>query len=211
MISTKNFSQLKKPGALQKHCKAISVLDTLFSLEWESRYHSYYSEWDISEEVCEIRNGEGDHVLILFRPEGCVINGFSTEHEPGNKEDLTAGLPEAFQEFMFGEPVTSIGTSFCLWITDKDAEWQTGNIVDFNDGSEALLNIFNGQEETYITWANEYFEDCYRGQEINKEAVSKIFNGETLTKETVLSIVDDIDDWELLCSDLDEIGYPYSF
>lgn len=43
------------------------------------------------------------------------------------------------------------------------------------------------------------------------DIVSKIYNGQALTKEMVLSIVDELEDWEQLEKDLIEINYPYNF
>lgn len=51
---------------LQKLCKRIVVLDAIFSQEWQYRYYSYNSKWSENEEFCEICNGKGDHILILF-------------------------------------------------------------------------------------------------------------------------------------------------
>ncbi|MCD7930494.1 MAG: hypothetical protein LUH15_03550 [Tannerellaceae bacterium] len=49
-----------------------------FSPEWEYRYYSYNRKWSDKEEVFEMKNGSGDQMLILFREEGCVINGFTS-------------------------------------------------------------------------------------------------------------------------------------
>jgi hypothetical protein len=71
--------------------------------------------------------------------------------------------------------------------------------------------IFDGQPQTYIDWATDYFEESYKESGIPLDTVSKIYTGQTLTKEMVLSIVDELEDWEQLETDLNEIGYPYNF
>ncbi len=43
------------------------------------------------------------------------------------------------------------------------------------------------------------------------DTVTKIYSGQTLTKEMVLTIVEELEDWEQLEADLNEIGYPYDF
>ena len=68
------------------------------------------------------------------------------------------GLPAAFDDFMFGEPVNSIGTTFCLWYTPAHG-WQTGVVENEDDGSEELLYIFDNQPATYAEWATEYYTD----------------------------------------------------
>lgn len=210
MISTKNLSLLPNRKKVQLICKAISVLDAIISQEWEYRYYSYNNKWAENEECFEMRNGSGDQILILFRADGCILNGFAHEYEQQDLKKLTAKLPSIFYEFIFEEPVKSIGTTFCLWTTELH-NWQLGQIENFDDNSEEMLAIFDGNPQTYIDWANEYFEESYSEFGIPIETVTAIYNGKTLTKEMVLSIVDELEDWEQLENDLNEIGYPYYF
>ncbi|MCS3530544.1 hypothetical protein [Chryseobacterium sp. JUb7] len=210
MISTKDYTLLPDPKILQTICKAISVLDAILSQEWEYRYYSYNNKWSDNEEFFEMRDGSGDQMLVLFSPKGCVINGFAHEYPPSDKHQLTANLPSAFNEFIFGEPVNTIGTTFCLWATDKE-NWQTGQLQSDDDHSAELLSIFDGNPQTYIDWATEYFEDSYKEPGIPLETVAKIYNKETLTKNMVLTLVEEPEDWQQLEADLKEIGYPYDF
>jgi hypothetical protein len=206
MISTKDYSLLPDRKSLQSICKAISVLDAIISLDWEYRYYSYNSKWGNNEQCFQMHNGSGDEMHILFREDGCVINGFAHEYEQQNKEQLIQHLPSIFNEFIFGEPVNSIGTTFCLW-TSEFQGWQVGQIKSYNDGSEKMLFIFDGKSQTYIDWATEYFEK----DNIPLKIVTEIYNKQTLSKEMVLSIVDEVEDWEQLINDLAEIDYPYDF
>ncbi len=209
MISTKKISL---PGRenLQTICKAISVLDAILSQEWEYRYYSYNNQWSENEEFCEMRDGEGNQMLILFKQEGCIINGFAHEFQQQDKQKLTKDLPSIFDEFTFDEPVQSIGTTFCLWTTDEQ-NWQTGHIENYDDGSEEMLAIFDGKPQTYKSWATEYFDESVAEPGISLETVTEIYTGKTLTKDMVLTIVDELEDWEQLEADLTEIGYPYNF
>jgi len=210
MISTKNLSELPDRVRLKKICKAISVLDAILCQEWEFRYYSYNSAWDENEEFCEMRNGEGDQWLILFRVDGCVINGYAIESQEQNKEKLTDQLPEIFHEFIFGEPIKSIGTSFCIWTTELK-NWQTGIVGDYDDHSETMLGILDGNPQSYLNWASEYFEESIKEGGIPLATICSIYEGNTLTRKDVLSIVDQIDDWDQLITDLKEIDYPYDF
>jgi hypothetical protein len=74
-----------------------------------------------------------------------------------------------------------------------------------------LLAIFDGNPQTYIDWATEYFEDSYKETGIPLKTVTEIYQGTILTREMVLSIVDEIEDWKLLEEDLKEINYPFDF
>ncbi|HEX8327969.1 MAG TPA: hypothetical protein VF629_10545 [Hymenobacter sp.] len=210
MISTQDYSTLPDAPALRRLCKALAVLDAINSQDWEYRYYSYNAEWGEGEEALTMRDGEGDEMLILFRAEGCVINGFLHEYDQPDKTQVTRGLPEYFDDFIFGEPVNSIGTTFCLWHTAGHG-WQTGVVENEDDGSEELLYIFDGNPETYADWADEYYGEETDRSPLNVNAVAQIYRGETLTKTIVLGIVDELEDWPQLEEDLRAIGYPYDF
>ncbi|KIA99978.1 hypothetical protein OA93_04005 [Flavobacterium sp. KMS] len=210
MISTKDFKLLPNKNSLQNICKAISVLDAIICQEWEYRYYSYNSKWGEGEEFFEMRDESGDLMNILFLENHCVINGFAHEYQHNEKSDLTKNLPEIYNDFIFGEPVASFGTTFCLW-TNETENWEVGTIEDYNDNSAELLTIFDGNPQTYIDWASEYFDESYKETGIPLKTVTEIYQGKILTKEMVLSIVDEIEDWELLEEDLKEINYEYDF
>ncbi len=210
MISTSNYSSLPDKLHLQKICKAISVLDAILSPEWEYRYYSYQSKWSDNEEFCEMRNGQGDHMLILFRKEGCVINGMTHEYYPRDKSKLTKGLPEFYNEFIFGEPVNSIGTTFCLW-TVENSKWKIGELENFDDGSGEMLEIFDSNPQTYISWATDYYEGGFKVSEHTFEVVSNIYRENVLTKKMVLSLINNLEDWDKLKEDLKEINFPFQF
>jgi hypothetical protein len=210
MISTKNYNLLPDTKSLETICKAISVLDAIISQEWQYRYYSFNSKWDTNEQCLQMRNGSGDEMHILFREDGCVINGFAHEYDQQDKAKLINNLPIIFNDFIFGEPVNSIGTTFCLWTTELK-NWQVGQLENFEDNSEEMLNIFDGQPQTYIDWATNSFEEWYKESGIPLDTVTKIYGRQTLTKDMVLSIVDKLEDWEQLEKDLIEIDYPYNF
>ncbi|MCL1991744.1 MAG: hypothetical protein FWG66_02215 [Spirochaetes bacterium] len=210
MISTKNYAKLPDRVALEKTCKAISVLDAVLCQEWEFRYYSFNSNWGEGERVLQMRDGQGDEMHILFRDDGCMINGFAGECGAGEIEKLTFNLPHIFHEFAFGEPVKSIGTTFCLWTTDAK-NWQAGKIESGEDFSGNILSILDGNPQTYIDWAQDYFGEACKEGRLPIDTVTKIYSGETLTKEMVLSLAGELEDWHQLEEDLKEIGYPYDF
>lgn len=215
MISTLDLSALPAYKSLRQISKAISVLDAIICPEWEYRYYSYDANWAKGEEFLGMRNGEGDQMLILFRENGCVINGFAhelfdPENEGVNKQRLTEGLPEIFNEFIFEEPVKSVGTTFCIWTTTSKT-WLTGQTNATDDGSEEMLAIFDGNPQTYVDWATVYFEESYKESGIPLAIVKQIYEGKKLTKDMVLSLVNEVEDWDQLEADLQEIDFPYQF
>lgn len=205
----RNYMYLPDKKDFQRICKAISVLDAILSKEWEYRYYSYNSKWGEIEEFFEMRNGQGEQLLVLFNQTGCVINGIHSEYEDLDKNILTEGLPKEFHEFIFGEPVATLGTNFCIW-TNSFGKWDY-NETNCEDGKRDLLTIFDNNPETYISWAEEYFEDHCKEGGICAKTVKKLYGGEILTETMVLSVVDDFDHWNQLKDDLTEIGYSYDF
>lgn len=207
MISTKNYSNLPDRHKLKEICKSISVIDAILCEDWLDRYYTYNSKWADKEEFGGMKNGEGDELLILFRNDGCVINGMTHEYYPRDKAKLTEGLPKIYNEFIFGEPVQSIGTTFCIWTNNQNI-WQIGQLENFEDGSKEMLKIFDGNPQTYIDWATDYYENGFAVNENTLKVVTEIYKGKTLTKSMVLTINKDIDHWQQLQEDLMEIKYP---
>lgn len=238
-ISTENLSLLPNSTELRKICKRISVLEAILCPEWEYRYYSYQKGWSDNEEFCGMRNGQGDQLLILFSSVGTCINGFAHESSSngwrqvkseerksfigkwfGTKKEahtdlvqnisngILDGLPDIFDKFIYGEPVKSVGTTFCIWQTNVDYHWRTGNLDlpddEYKDGSSDLLELLDGEPTTYKNWAEEYYD-----LELDLEVISRIFNGETVTKELVDRLNPGLEDLEKLKADLDEIGYEY--
>jgi hypothetical protein len=210
MLSTTSYAGLPSATALQRLAQSLAVLDAINSPDWEYRYYSYNPAWAPGEAVLEMRDGEGDEMLVLFRPEGCVINGFLHEYEQPAKAQVTRGLPEAFDSFVFEEPVNSLGTTFCLWYTPAHG-WQRGVVENEDDGSEELLYIFDNDPATYAEWATDYYLDETDRRPLTAAAVAPIYHHEVLTKEMVLAINEELEDWVALAAELQEIGYPYNF
>lgn len=182
-LSTENLNLIPNPTELQWICKSISTLEAIICPEWTYRYYSYQKNWSENEEVCEMRNGQGDQMLILFSSEGTCINGFAHESEMnGWKKEPNTGLiqkiqngiiddlPSMFRDFIFGEPIKSIGTTFCIWQTKPDKEWKTGAVVlpenNYKDGSSDLLQLLDGKPSSYKKWAEEYYEEEFEEHEL---------------------------------------------
>ncbi|UOQ74448.1 hypothetical protein [Hymenobacter cellulosilyticus] len=210
MISTQNYAALPDATSLQQLSKALAVLDAINWQEWDGRYYSYDASWSEDGALLAMRNGSGDDMMVLFRAEGCCINGHLHEYDQPDKAQVTRGLPAAFDEFIFGEPVKSLGTTFCLWYTPARG-WQTGVVENPDDGSAELLPIFDGNPATYAEWATEYYTEDTERAPITTQAVAPVYEGKTLTRSMVLAINEELDDWAQLETDLQEIGYPYDF
>ena len=242
-ISTQSLILLPNISDFKKLCKSLSALDAIISPDWESRYYSYQKEWDENEEFFQMRDGSGDEMKILFSSNGCVINGFAHESEMcdwkeveikeeksflkklfGNNEIKTElvqnigkgvvdDLPNEFHDFIFGEPVKSSGTTFCIWRKSSDSKWNVGQIEypndDYLDGSSDLMYIFDNNPKTYKNWAEKYFDDTFENRTLDLKLVEYIYESGSITKEIVKEINPEIEDFEQLKSDLDDIGYEH--
>lgn len=187
----------------------MAVLDAILSPEWQYRYHSYNSEWAEDEEFFEMRNGEGDQLLILFSTAGAVINGLAEDEEAADMIKLEQVLPAQFHEFMFGEPVHSAGTSFCLWQLSGQQDWQTTQPPLAIKASEELLSPLNADPLLYKTWADNYFENEGLENGLPLEVIRQIFAHQPLNKEMILDLAPAFTDWDQLEEDLQEISYQY--
>lgn len=241
-LSSENLNLLPNPIELQKICKSISALEAIICPEWEYRYYSYQKDWSETEELCEMRNGQGDQMLMVFSKNGTCISGFAHESEMngwknvpleektsfnqklfGSKKEVKTeltqiipkgvvdNLPKVFNDFIFGEPVKSIGTTFCIWQTYTDISWKIGKVDlpkdEYKDGSNDLLQLLDGKPLTYKNWAEEYYEENFEENELKLELVEKVYNGIIITRELVKEINPELEDFVKLKSDLDEIGY----
>ncbi|MBK9459380.1 MAG: hypothetical protein IPN94_08085 [Sphingobacteriales bacterium] len=92
-----------------------------------------------------------------------------------------------------------------MW-TIEQKNWQVGQIENYEDNSEEMLNIFDGNPQTYIDWATEYFEESYVESRIPLDTATKIY------RTNQIEIINKTDlNKKQLEADLNEIGYPYDF
>ncbi len=214
MVTKKRLEAIPDISSLKKLSQSLAMLDAIMSPEWDYRYYSFNSNWTAGEMMASMRNGSGDEYFILFNSQGAIMKGFAHEsamspwaNEP---EQVWRGVldevPNEFAEFLT-EPAFSItATTFCIWRRNTDGAWQTGPIDYPNeedpDGSEDLLLVLDGNPSTYREFAEEYYE-C----SIDLEAVSSIYQHQTLTAETINALNPEVA-LEGLASDLEEIAYP---
>ncbi len=215
-ISVQNLELMPEINKLKLLLKSLAVLDAIMSPEWEYRFYSYNSKWDSGEEMASMRNGCGDDFYVLFNTSGCFVKGFAHESSMSswsttNQEvwpRLLDSVPSEFSKAV-KEPAFSMeNISFCIWCKYNDKLWSHG-VIDFvkdedPDGSVYLLEIFDGNCETYSQFAEEYYE-----VEIPISAINHIYTHQPLTESVVHSLNPDIS-LSNLENDLIEIGYPVS-
>jgi len=117
--------------------QAIATLDAELPPEWEFRYYSYNSKWDVGEEMASMRDGSGSFYFILFSRDRAIIKGFDIDSEMGRfNRKLGHPFPGVLDEVpsSFGdslaEPAFHVGeATFCTWRTTTDPDWQSGHFV----------------------------------------------------------------------------------
>lgn len=72
-ISTRSLDALPSIEGLLQLSKALAMLDAVLSPEWEYRYYSFNSKWDLGESMASMRNGSGDEYFILFNKHGAAM------------------------------------------------------------------------------------------------------------------------------------------
>ena len=208
MITSQNLSDLPDIQKLKQICKSISALEIIMEQEWVMRYYSYNPSWDIDEEVFEMKSGCEEEMLILFNKHGSVISGinnetFDWEADIPKIENLTKGLPEQFYDFIYNEPIKTRKSTFCIWRTIADSEWQTGETVE-PDGSEDILYLLDGDPKKYVEFCEDYYE-----KEIPLDIVEKIYQGESISLDMILKLNDELEDEDIetIKNELEEIKY----
>ena len=102
MISTKDLSGLPNAERLKNFCKGLAALDIIMvEEEWNFiRHYTYNPVWRKGKEAFFATDGSDQSMIVLFAPEGCVINGvdselYDWEEKLPRVEDLTDGMPSA--------------------------------------------------------------------------------------------------------------------
>ncbi len=189
--------------------QALATLDAIISPEWEYRYYSFNERWDAGESMGSMRNGQGDDLFVLFNAAGAFIKGLDHERfrAEGSARDIYALVPPAFSSGV-GEPAFSPDhATFCCWRTFEADRWEWASSQtsrEGGDGSDWLLAGLDGNPETYLSFARDYYEI-----EADAEAVRLVHQRAPITSMLATRLNPEIN-FQALQQDLVEIGYPIS-
>ena len=216
MISTRNLSELPDIPTLKRLTQSLAMLDAIMMPDWQYRYYSFNSMWDVGEEMASMTDGSGDEWYCLFTADGAALKGFNHESEmspwANDEHTLWKGvldeLPPVFSRFL-NEPAFDMqNTTFCIWRTIQDPLWNIGSIDfpdnddDDPDGSEGLLSLLNGDPMSYKKWAEEYYDRV-----VSLSAIQRIYAYEPLS-EAVVKELNPAIELETIRADAIHIGYP---
>jgi len=196
---------------LRRLTKSIAMLDAIICPDWEYRYYSFNSKWGPGEEMASMRNGSGDDWFLLFDVHGAALKGFAHEYPLAGDESFPARIqetvPREFDSFL-GEPAFAMEmATFCLWRRHTDRAWgvvlpAAGHVSPEDDGSAMLLDILDGNPETYREYVAGYFE-----RKVSVAAVRAIYAHQPLNEHLVETLNPELAFAEIT-NDALEIGYP---
>lgn len=182
---------------LKNISKKIALLDAVIEQDWEYRYYSYNGQWDDSEEMASMRDGEGNHYFILFKKNMCFIKVIDKEKNSINEiksklSETDHNFKDELMEFL-NEPAFYIDElSFLYW--NVDGKW---NSIEPDENK--WLNILIDPVSEYVKFAENYYE-----VKLNINIISKIIN-ENVKMKQLLEINPDVD-IDQLFEDIEEIG-----
>ena len=207
MLSTKDLSTLPDTGRLKNFCKGLAALDIIMlEEEWSFiRHYSYNPVWRKGKEAFFATDGSDQSMLVMFAPEGCVINGvdselYDWEEKLPNIDELTEGIPPVLKKLMHSREVKKMKSTFCVW-TEDGTTWNC-NPINGKDASEDLLSMIDGNPQTYVEYGK------WHSADLPLEVVGQLCEGVPLTKEMILALNPKRSGWDEIKAGLDRIGYP---
>ena len=209
-VSTATPERIPEIETLRRLTKSVAMLDAIICPDWEYRYFSYDSKWGPGEEIASMRDGCGNDWFLLFDHHGAALKGLAHEYPLDGAafaERIQQTVPAEFSSFL-KEPAFSMDiASFCIWRRATDSGWTVvtpakGRASPEDDGSADLIDVFDGNPETYRTWAMHYYE-----REIAAPAVEAIYEHQPLSDQLVASLNEELSLPDVL-SDAMQIGYP---
>ena len=116
-------------------------------------------------------------------------------------------LPPEFITFREESAFDTKNSTFCIWRTHLDEEWQRGTVefpasLPDPDGSESMLSMLDGRPESYVAHASAYHE-----VEVPLDVVAAVYEHVPLAEELVRKLNSDVS-LASLSPDIAEIGYP---
>ena len=211
-VNTRTLGEQPDIPTFRRLTRSLAVLDAILSPEWQDRYYSFDSHWAPGELMASMRNGQGDQWFASINASGIILFGLDHEspmYRPDNPwPGVLDSIPPEFAPFRDEPAFDTRNTTFCIWRRAAAPTWEQGPVRfppgDDPDGSAELLRHLDGQPETYVTFAAEYYEVA-----IPVDAVAAVYRHEPLTDALVARLNPTLRVHDL-ASDVAEIGFPES-
>lgn len=196
MISTKDLSGLPNTERLKNFCRGLAALDIIMlEEEWSFiRHYTYNPAWRKGKEAFFATDGSDQSMIVMFAPEGCVINGvdselYDWEEKLPRIDDLTDGMPSALKKLMGSREVKKMKSTFCVW-TEDGTNWHC-NPIDGDDASKDLLSTIDGNLQTYVEYGKWFYK-----VDLPLDVVRQLADGLSVTKEMVIALNPERNEWE---------------
>jgi len=192
---------LPEKNTLLKLSQRLALCDAILSQDWEHRYFSFDSFWNVSsgEKLASCRNGEGQQVFLLFSYSGVYGNIIDSDiAHRANVVSVSYLSPNFFKE-----PAFNISNSCAFFWNDTDSDSWSHDGIGFNETD--LIRFYKSDYKKYHGWSEGYYE-----QEISEEAIKNIFSGQDINPSDLYLLNPDID-MAQFCIDFFEImGTQYT-
>lgn len=194
------IEKLPPLAEFRNRLKALAALDAILMEDWEYRFFSFNSQWDIGEEMASARDGEGNEYYFLLSAAGVAGKVFNNEYGNSTYNELRL-MPDQFLSFK-NEPAFKLDSfSFLIWCSSEDSIW---NVVPERDKGIPFLRFLGDSGNYYYEWAQNYYEI-----DINFDLVKKVFTSSPMD-ESLARLINPTINYGNLVKDLSEIGYPVS-
>lgn len=192
------------PNQLKTNLRVLALLDIILSDEEWLRYYTYEPAWAEGVSLVKVDDGSGNHMYVIFAPEGTIIKGFDHESElsPHAQEEygvwpgMYDGMPAELMQHLQDDALEPEDVTFCYWRLTEDTNWITGPVIvpeGVDSGAFWLLSTMYDTPEAYLDWANDYY-----GLELKAEDVRDVFAGKVITAELITRLNPERDQEEAL-------------
>lgn len=185
------LERLPNPINLKKLMQIQASLNIILCRDEWLRYHSFVQDWGEGVCMAKIDNGAGDHLIILFSAEGCIIKGFDHESElsPYAQDEhkvfqgIYDDVPKELLSLLEDNAIEKDDVTFCIWRKNSDTNWHKGKVEipkGESDGSDFLVGCIFHTPEDFVEFAIGYFESLP-----SLEVVAKIYADSPITEEMI--------------------------
>ncbi|MBD3918392.1 hypothetical protein H8B09_06460 [Paenibacillus sp. PR3] len=196
--------RLPNPIILKKLMKIQAALNIILCQDEWLRYHSYVQDWDEGVCMAKIDNGAGDHLIILFSPEGSIIKGFDHESElsPYAQDEhkvwqgIYEAVPKELISLLEDDAIEQDDVTFCIWRENSDTFWHKGKVEipeGGSDGSDFLVGCIFHTPDDFVEFARDYYE-----LSLSLDVVAQIYDNVPITAEIINILNPDCDAKEVL-------------
>lgn len=180
---------------VKKRSQGLALLDAILMPEWEYRYFSFNANWDGhgAEMMASMRDGSGREYFLHFSNQGVVGKVLAIENILPDSSSFLSNVPARFSGFINESAFSFENATFFFWREEGKSNWLSSpnNLKSF-----PLLEFLVGGADSYIDWANEYYE-----RDIDADVLNDVFNSLSVT-QTQLNVLNPDIAFEDLFDDL---------